>query len=109
MNLVTVIIRDRQGKPVRQVSCPPDDVTRQAGPGEVAAIATPADLAEHRAAVEAELSRARSFREVAEAPPTIETVLEALRAKGIDIKDADLKAAAATLQARRTPPAGAGK
>jgi hypothetical protein len=43
------------------------------------------------------------------APITLEVVLEALNAKGIVITEADLEAAAASLQVRRTPPARAGK
>lgn len=104
MTPVSFIIRDTAGRPIRWGTVRPEDFELQAGPGETVEPATEETVAQAKTGVQVIRARAAEHRQ-----DRVAVILEALRAKGIDLKDADLAAAAATLQARRAPPVGAGK
>lgn len=100
MSLVTLIVRDSNGLPVRKVTCQAADIANQAGPGETVTVAGAQDLAEHVSRVRAIVATAEQYR-TSPAPDALEVLTEALKAKGIDLTKADLEAATATLHARR--------
>lgn len=99
-------IRSAAGKLLKIVSIRESDLKYQFVEGETGTPATEADLAEHRARISQLLGDARALRD--STPDPLEVLTEAIKAKH-GLTDADLEAAAATLQARRKGGAGAGK
>ena len=96
--LRTYAVRDASGKLLRLPRVCENDaaVQARADHGETVALATPADLAEadtHRAAIRGEVARMAAAR-----VDPMQVLLEALRAKGIELSPADLQAAATRLR-----------
>ena len=98
MNMITVIVRDSTGLPLRKVTCQPSDLAYQAGPGETVAIAKAKDLEEHTAQVAAVQSSAKQY--AGTSPDPMAVLVEALKAKGLELTPDDLAAARVTLDTK---------
>lgn len=107
MNFIRFIVRDGSGKPLRSGLCRAEDMSLQAATGEVVAEATPAEIEAHRASTAAVFEQAASFKDQEVSP--VEALLEVLKGRGIDVRQADLEAAAVSLQARRRGAVKGGK
>jgi len=102
MQLVPYIVVDASGEPVRFGRCQESDFWHQAKEGERVAIPTDELFHRFNARRQAQLQPVAVIRESRATAPTAQAVLlEALRAKGIDVTPADLAAAASRLRSAR--------